>query len=81
MWGCIMKDYTKEERYKIINTLCDVKTDITYRSYSNSPTYKWLNDSWSSSDILAVMEENELYTKGEVLKYLEDIAHLFGKDR
>lgn len=77
----MMREYTKEEKYKILNTLCDVKSDITYRSYSNSPTYKWLNDSWSTSDILAVMEENELYKKEEILNYLEDIAHLFGKDR
>ena len=71
----------EENKKDIIKVLCDVKEYILMESYKNKPEYKWLNDSWTTHDILEQMEVNQLYDKKEVIEHLENIAHLFGKDR
>jgi len=73
--------HTMEEQKDIIKVLCSVKEHITLQSYKNKPAYKWLNERWSTHDILEAMEINQLYTKEDTIKHLEDMAHLFGKDR
>ena len=73
-------DNTKEKK-DIIKVLCSVKEEITLKSYQNLPAYKWINDRWSTHDILNAMEVNGLDNKKETLRYLEDMAHLFGMDK
>lgn len=73
--------HTTEQQKDIIKVLCEVKEHITMQSYKNNPGYKWINDKWSTHDILNAMEENGLDNKKETLEYLEDMAHLFGKDK
>ena len=73
-----MADYTREE---IIHVVAQVKDHIHTQAFGNNPSYKWLDECWSVHDIMETMVENKLYTKDSVIKWLLDVAHLFGKDR
>lgn len=65
----------------IINIIAKVKDHIHTMAYSNSPAYKWLDETMSIHDILEAMELNGIDNKEDAIKYLLDMAHLFGKDR
>lgn len=69
------------EQKEILNVLIQVKDHIMTNSYGPNPAYKWLSESWSNHDIAEAIDENNLCTKEETIRYLLDIAHLFGKDR
>ena len=65
----------------IVHVITQVKDHIHTMAYSNSPAYKWLNEKWSTHDILEAMELNGIDNKEDIIKHLLDMAHLFGKDR
>lgn len=65
----------------IVYVISQVKDHIQTMAYSNSPAYKWLDETMSIHDILEAMELNGIDNKEDAIKYLLDIAHLFGKDR
>ena len=65
----------------IVQVIAQVKDHIHTMAYSNSPAYKWLDETFSVYDILETMELNGIDNKEDTIKYLLDMAHLFGKDR
>ena len=69
------------ERKDIISVVAQVKDHIHTQAYTSDPSYKWLDECWSVYDIMETMVENKLYTKEATVKWLLDVAHLFGKDR
>ncbi len=71
----------KQYQYDMLKILCNVKERIQMGVYSRKPGYNWLQDSWSNYDILLALEENKINNTKEAMTYLEDIIHLFGKDR
>ena len=65
----------------IVKIVTEVKDHILTESYGRNPAYKWLQDTWTTNDIVSALHENNITSKDEAIQYLLDMAHLFGKDR
>ena len=76
-----MNPSVKEISSELVYLLHVVKDYIHVQAQWGDPSYKWLDESWSTHDIMETMVENKLYTKEATIKWLLDLAHLFGKDR
>lgn len=70
-----------QHKYDMVKVLCSVKECIQIGVYSRKPGYSWLQDNWSNGDILSVLDENGIKSTREAMVYLEQMIHLFGKDR
>ena len=69
------------EQKEILNVVRQVKDHIMIESFGRNPAYKWLQDTWTTNDIVSALHENNITSKDEAIQYLLDMAHLFGKDR
>ena len=76
-----MTEKISQEQIEKIYLTCVVKDLIHTRAYSGDPAYKWLDETWSVREILEALSTNNIESKEEGVRYLLDIAHLFGKDR
>lgn len=70
-----------EKQKDMLVLVQQVRDHIRMKQYTGNKVYKWLADTWSSYDISLAISENNLNKKEDVIEYLFDIAHLFGKDR
>jgi hypothetical protein len=76
-----MTEKMSQEQIEKIYLTCVVKDLIHTRAYSGDPAYKWLDETWSVREILEALSTNNIESKEEGVRYLLDIAHLFGKDK
>ena len=76
-----MSNKISQQEIEKIYLTCVVKDLIHTRAYSGDPAYKWLDETWSAIDILGAMSEKNINNKEDGIRYLLDIAHLFGKDK
>jgi len=76
-----MPNKISTQQIEKINLTSVIKDIIHTRAYTGEPAYKWLDETWSVMDILEAISTNNIKNKEEGIKYLLDIAHLFGKDK
>lgn len=74
-------DNKQQYQYDMVKILCNVKERIQLGVYSRKPGYNWLQDKWTNGDILLALYENDIKNTKEAMVYLEQMIHLFGKDR
>lgn len=71
---------TREQQYNIGNVLWEIKDYINCKAWEkDSEEYKKIKDKLTTQYILDIMEKEGIYTKTDIIQYIEIIKETFNR--
>lgn len=65
-----------EEKKHLGEIIYSIKEHIKQESWRRNPGYSWLEERMTNQYILSIMEENDIYTRKEILEYFKQFLEI-----